>query len=88
MSPGWKVTIDGRPAKATKQEELFRGVEIPAGEHRIVWSYEPVSFKIGIWISAFTLLFLAGVAHIRFWHPGKLTWFDSNYDRSQQKEST
>ena len=33
--------------KQSQQEELFRSVEVPAGEHRIVWTYHPVSFKVG-----------------------------------------
>jgi len=76
MSPGWEVTIDGEPAEAIQQEELFRSVEVPAGEHRIVWTYHPVSFKVGAGFSLLTLLLLAGIAHIRFWHPGCFSWLD------------
>jgi len=74
--PCWSVTVDGLPAESLRIDNLFRGVRVDAGEHHVVWTYRPRSFLIGVAISVVTLLLLAGVAHIRFWHPQRLPWLD------------
>ncbi|MGD0043540.1 MAG: hypothetical protein ABSE84_24560, partial [Isosphaeraceae bacterium] len=45
--PGWKLTIDGQPAPIHKVNRLMRGAAVPAGVHRLVYSYEPRSFQVG-----------------------------------------
>lgn len=67
--PGWSVTVDGRPATTTRVAGQFRSVTLEAGSHRVVWSYRPRAVLWGATISLGTLLFLAAVAHVRFWHP-------------------
>jgi hypothetical protein len=67
--PGWEVTVDLKPSKPLTIENMYRGVEVPAGQHTVVWTYRPKSFYIGVVISGFTLFVLAAVGHIRFWHP-------------------
>lgn len=74
--PGWSVTIDDRPAESIRVDGQFRGVRLDPGSHRVVWSYRPRSVLWGAAISLGTLLFLATVAHVRFWHPGRLRWLD------------
>lgn len=37
----WKVYIDGKAAKAERANYILRGVAIPAGEHDVLWVYEP-----------------------------------------------
>ena len=76
MYPGWTVTIDGAPAEGLTSEGMFRAVELPAGRHTLVWSYHPRSLYWGLLISGATLVFLAAVAHVRFWHPQRLNFFD------------
>lgn len=78
LLPGWNVTIDGKRAEPVKVEGLFRGVDVPAGEHVIVWSYHPLSFRLGAWISVITLVILAIIAHIRYWHPQRLRWLNES----------
>jgi ABC-type proline/glycine betaine transport system permease subunit len=36
-------------------------VELPAGNHRVEFVYDPISFKIGLMISSFTVVFLIAV---------------------------
>jgi uncharacterized membrane protein YfhO len=54
--PGWRLTIDGRPAPIYRANLLMRGAAVPAGEHTLVYTYEPVSFRIGAIISAAGLI--------------------------------
>jgi hypothetical protein len=56
--PGWHLTIDGRPAPIYRANRLMRGAAVPAGEHRLVYTYEPNSFRLGALISAFGLIAL------------------------------
>lgn len=65
--PGWTVTVDGQAATALEIEGLYRGVQIPAGEHHIVWTYRPASLRWGVLISTLALLILLTLGHVRFW---------------------
>jgi hypothetical protein len=60
--PGWHVSVDGHAAHAETVDSLFRGVPVAAGVHRVVWTFRPLSLRIGLWISAFALLLLSGAA--------------------------
>ena len=68
MFPGWQVTVDGEPAQAKRCDRLFRSVNVPAGQHTIVWTYSPTSLKVGLGTSAAAILILLAVGHVRFWH--------------------
>ncbi len=63
----WTVTIDGKPAEAIRIEGMFRGVEVPAGEHLIRWSYEPTALRVGgiLSVAGITIWLLAGVWSLR-----------------------
>lgn len=39
--PDWRVTVDGRPATLLRCNFLMRGVAVPAGRHRVVFTYRP-----------------------------------------------
>jgi hypothetical protein len=39
--PGWSVTVDGRPAPPRRVDTQFRGVDVPAGMHTVVWRFWP-----------------------------------------------
>lgn len=58
--PGWQVTVDGQPAPLIKADSAFLGVHIPAGNHRIVFTYQsPAYYRLSRIISLITLLILA-----------------------------
>jgi uncharacterized membrane protein YfhO len=50
--PGWRLTIDGQPAPIFRANRVMRGAAVPAGEHTLVYTYQPVSFRIGAIVSA------------------------------------
>jgi hypothetical protein len=76
MYPGWQVTLDGKQAEALTVEGMFRGVDVPAGSHTVIWSYHPASLYWGLAVSVGTLVFLAALAHVRYWHPQRLAFLD------------
>lgn len=57
--PGWRVTIDGRPAEIFPAYYAFRGVLVPQGAHSVEFTYAPLSFRLGMAVSVLSLL--AGV---------------------------
>ena len=69
-------TVDGAPAQPLTIDGMLRGVDVPAGSHTVVWSYHPRSFYWGLAVSLVTFLFLAAVAHVRYWHPQRLAFLD------------
>ncbi|WP_435021624.1 hypothetical protein TA3x_002474 [Tundrisphaera sp. TA3] len=56
--PGWKLTIDGQPAPILRANRIMRGAAVPSGRHRLVYTYEPGSFRVGCLISLGGLGFL------------------------------
>ena len=62
--PGWRATINGQPTKIYQADYAFRAVPVPAspaGEHQVVFSYFPQSFKQGLLVS------LSGFLILAFW---------------------
>ena len=59
--PQWKVSVDGRPAELVRVDHAFRGVRVPAGTHRVVFSYEDRALQVGLVVSAVSVLGLAGL---------------------------
>jgi Bacterial membrane protein YfhO len=56
--PGWTCRIDGRPVQINRADYLFRAVSVPAGEHHVDFTYNPVSFQAGAAVSLASLLIL------------------------------
>jgi hypothetical protein len=55
LMPGWSVRVDGRPARALRVDDVMRGVVVPAGRHRVEWSYAVPGLRLGAIVSALTL---------------------------------
>jgi len=43
--PGWQVEVDGLRKPMLRADILFRGVELPIGARKVVFSYHPLSFE-------------------------------------------
>jgi hypothetical protein len=59
--PGWNLTVDGLPAEILRTNRAMRGVTLPAGTHRLVFRYDPLSFRLGIALSSIGLAILAAL---------------------------
>lgn len=55
-APGWSVSVDGKPARALQTDVVLRGVQVPAGEHEVVWSYRVPGLRAGALLSLLGLL--------------------------------
>jgi hypothetical protein len=49
--PGWTLTIDDQPAPVYRVNRMMRGAAVEAGTHRLVYRYNPRSFRLGLMIS-------------------------------------
>ncbi|WP_298902236.1 YfhO family protein [uncultured Psychroserpens sp.] len=63
---GWKATIDGKEKSIQRVDYVLRGLEVPAGAHEIVFSFEPDVVQTGSMISlgssiVFVLLLIGGL---------------------------
>jgi hypothetical protein len=57
--PGWKATVDGRATDITRANYALPAIFVPEGEHRVLFSFEPLSFQIGLVLSAISLSVIA-----------------------------
>ena len=65
--PGWRATIDGQTVPIYEVNLMFRGVVVPAGAHQVVFTYQPMSWKIGLAGSALGIVLL--LLGFRLSHP-------------------
>jgi hypothetical protein len=59
--PGWKLSVDGKEAEILRTNRAMRGVALPAGSHRLAFTYDPLSFRVGMVLSIIGLVVLAGL---------------------------
>jgi hypothetical protein len=57
--PGWRVMVDGFPARLERANGMFRAVLLDAGLHSVVFEYRPETWRLGAAISLVCLSVLA-----------------------------
>ena len=62
--PGWRATVDGKPVPVLPANGICRAVAVPAGSHRVLFTYQPWTFRAGFLTGVLTLLVLCGWAVI------------------------
>jgi hypothetical protein len=60
--PGWRLTIDGKPAPIFRANRMMRGAAVPEGPHTLVYTYEPAPFRIGAILTLAGLVLLLALA--------------------------
>ena len=64
--PGWIAEEEGRRLPILRADGFFRAVALPAGTHRVVFRYRPISFYAGAAVSILALLTM-----LVLWHEGE-----------------
>ncbi len=54
--PGWTASVDGKAVDIYRANHLFRAVQVPAGEHTVVFSYFPSRLKLGLLLMALSVI--------------------------------
>ncbi len=49
--PFWKAEVNGRQVPVVKANEIFKGVRLPAGRYDVVFYFDTIPFKPGIYVS-------------------------------------
>lgn len=60
--PLWKAYVDGKKTKIYKANYVMRSVYLPKGSHKIKFVFEPWPYKVGLFLSSATFLFIIGAA--------------------------
>ena len=66
--PGWELTVDGKPAPVYRVNGVMRGAAVAEGPHRLVYSYNPQSFRVGwrVSLAGVAVLVVLGLAFVRW----------------------
>lgn len=54
--PGWKAYVDGKETKIYRADYTFRAIEVPEGNHKETFIYDPMYFRLGVLLSSFSLV--------------------------------
>jgi hypothetical protein len=57
--PGWRAYDNSQTVKIHRANYLLRSIYLEAGRHTVEFVYDPLSFKVGLWVSAGAVLGLA-----------------------------
>lgn len=63
--PGWTVYLDGQKAPISKIGDSLIAIELTEGEHIVEFSFRPLGFRQGLFVSGFSCLVLIGLLGIR-----------------------
>jgi hypothetical protein len=74
---GWNAYIDGAATEIFKTNYVLRSIVVPAGQHEVVFRFEPASYKTGLLVSNTSWGIVALLILIGMWRMptfrGKLT---------------
>ncbi len=65
--PGWVATLDGAERPILRANGLFRAIELPPGNHEVVFRYSPLSFRVGAFVSFLAALGLGLLGAVASW---------------------
>jgi hypothetical protein len=57
--PGWSAEVDGKPTPIVRADYALRGICLPAGEHTLVFRFDPITLRVGLLLSAIGLVVVA-----------------------------
>jgi hypothetical protein len=60
--PGWRARLYETPTPVLRANYAFRGVAVPAGKNLVTFTYDPASFRVGLYLSLVALAVLAAWA--------------------------
>ena len=63
--PGWHATVNGKQQQVLHADHAFRGVMVPAGHSRVVFTYHDRQREFGLVLLPLTLVGLAGAYVLR-----------------------
>jgi hypothetical protein len=59
--PGWEAVAQGASLPVFPADLTLTGIALPEGKYEVLFTFEPLSFRIGAWISAVGTVVLLGL---------------------------
>ncbi len=56
--PGWNALVDGKESRIYRANYLFKAVFLTSGKHEIIFTYDPIEYKLGKYVSLTIILLL------------------------------
>ena len=73
---GWRAYVDGAEVEILPTHHALRGIPIPSGEHTVELRYDPLSLRVGLWISGIATAAMVVVFLIAGW-----SWLNGRISR-------
>ena len=70
---GWRASVDGGPARIFPAFYMFRGIDLPAGKHEIIFTYRPDYFYPALLVTLLAILTSIGyfLRELKAWSQDK-----------------
>jgi hypothetical protein len=65
---GWRAYVDGEEVEILPTDHALRGIPIPSGEHTVEMRYDPLSLRLGLWISGITAAVMLSAGIVAGWN--------------------
>ncbi len=59
-TPGWHAYADGKPLRVMPADITFRAVAVPQQATKVVFRYEPASFRVGMFVALLAVALVTG----------------------------
>ncbi|MCA9877160.1 MAG: YfhO family protein [Thermomicrobiales bacterium] len=64
---GWRAWVDGAETPVLPAFHTLQGIALPAGDHEVVLRYDPLSLRVGLWLSGAAFAAFLAAALWRLW---------------------
>ena len=64
---GWWASVDGKKTKIYPVDHILRGVYLTPGTHEVKFTFDPLPFKIGKWLTLLSFAFFAVMLGREVW---------------------
>jgi len=64
---GWRAYVDGEVVEILPTDHALRGIPLPSGEHTVEMQYDPLSLRLGLWISGIATVVMVVIFVITGW---------------------
>ncbi len=65
--PGWKARVDGESVAIIDADYAFPAIPVSAGKHHVRFSFEPLSFRVGLGLTVVSLIFCVASKTLSLW---------------------
>ena len=79
FAPGWRAFVDDKEVPVVRADFLLRAVPVSVGLHNVRLVYDPVSFRVGAFITGLTILLLVLGAVLTWYKTKRDSQLSNNY---------